>query len=129
MTIYRSLRFGRHVELVLTDQRSYRSDHAIPEEFSDSSIEYLDPRNVLPTADLAIMDAGMTANGGNPPATVGTQRPAQHPPDQPARHHAGQGAEDLVQGHDAVVDRDVEAVGQRGPAHALPRQAASRWAA
>jgi alkaline phosphatase D len=31
ITIYRSLRYGKHVELFLTDQRSYRSDHAIPE--------------------------------------------------------------------------------------------------
>lgn len=71
MTIYRSLRFGRHVELIVTDERSYRSDHAIPEELSDASIEYLDPRNVLPAEDLRIMDEGRTANGGNPPATVG----------------------------------------------------------
>ncbi len=31
LRIYRSLRFGRHVELFLTDQRSYRDDHVIPE--------------------------------------------------------------------------------------------------
>ncbi|HEY0193479.1 MAG TPA: alkaline phosphatase D family protein, partial [Kofleriaceae bacterium] len=29
ISIYRSLRFGKHVELVMTDLRSYRSDHAI----------------------------------------------------------------------------------------------------
>ncbi len=29
--IYRSIRYGKHVELFLTDQRSYRSDHVIPE--------------------------------------------------------------------------------------------------
>ncbi|NUP07938.1 MAG: alkaline phosphatase [Polyangiaceae bacterium] len=29
--IYRTLRYGKHVELFLTDQRSYRSDHVIPE--------------------------------------------------------------------------------------------------
>jgi alkaline phosphatase D len=71
LTIYRSLRFGRHVELIVTDQRSYRSDHAIPEEFAEANIEYLDTRNVLPTADLETMDAGRTANGGNPPDAVG----------------------------------------------------------
>ncbi len=70
ITIYRSLSFGKHVDLVMTDQRSYRSDHAIPEEIGDTSFEYLDVRNVLPTTDLEIMDAGRTANGGNPPATV-----------------------------------------------------------
>ena len=71
IAIYRSLRFGQHVELVVTDERSYRSDHAVPEEFAEESIEYFDPRNVLPIEDVRIMDAGATANGGNPPAIVG----------------------------------------------------------
>lgn len=31
LVIYRTLRYGKHMELFLTDQRSYRSDHAIPE--------------------------------------------------------------------------------------------------
>jgi alkaline phosphatase D len=31
LVIYRTLRYGKHVELFLTDQRSYRSDHCIPE--------------------------------------------------------------------------------------------------
>lgn len=31
LKIYRTLRYGKHVELVLTDQRAYRSDHVIPE--------------------------------------------------------------------------------------------------
>lgn len=71
IAIYRSLRFGQHVELIVTDERSYRSDHAVPEEFAEEAIEYFDPRNVLPIEDVRIMDAGATANGGNPPAIVG----------------------------------------------------------
>jgi alkaline phosphatase D len=70
ITIYRSFRFGRHVELVMTDGRSYRSDHCVPEELSFRSFVYLDPRNVLPIDDVAILDAGRTANDGNPPAQV-----------------------------------------------------------
>jgi len=31
LVIYRTLRYGKHVELFLTDQRSYRDDHCIPE--------------------------------------------------------------------------------------------------
>lgn len=31
ITIYRSLRFGKHVELFMTDQRMYRDDHVVPE--------------------------------------------------------------------------------------------------
>jgi alkaline phosphatase D len=79
ITIYRSLRFGRHVELVVTDERSYRSDHAIPEEFARSAFEYFNPRYVVPLADLAVLDAGMTANGGNPPAQVTTLSPMANP--------------------------------------------------
>jgi alkaline phosphatase D len=36
--IYRNLRYGKHVELFLTDQRYYRSDHVIPEGPADISI-------------------------------------------------------------------------------------------
>jgi len=31
LSIFRTLRYGKHVELIMTDQRSYRSDHVIPE--------------------------------------------------------------------------------------------------
>jgi alkaline phosphatase D len=31
LKIYRKMRYGKHVELFLTDQRSYRADHTIPE--------------------------------------------------------------------------------------------------
>lgn len=79
ITIYRSLRFGRHLELVVTDERSYRSDHAIPEEFAAAGFEYFNPRYVVPLADLAVLDAGATANGGNPPATAGTISPQTNP--------------------------------------------------
>jgi alkaline phosphatase D len=69
LTIYRSLRFGAHCELVLTDQRSYRSDHAIPEDLTFGSIYFFDPRSVL-SAEMSLqMDAGATANGGNPPTS------------------------------------------------------------
>ena len=66
--IYRSLRFGRHVELVLTDTRSYRSDHAVPDELGialSGQATYM-----LPQKLVALMDAGRTANGGNPPAMI-----------------------------------------------------------
>ncbi|MEZ4401396.1 MAG: alkaline phosphatase D family protein [Kofleriaceae bacterium] len=71
IAIYRSLRFGQHVELVVTDLRSYRSDHAVPEELAALAIEYVNNRYVLPVSDVEILDAGRTANGGNPPAQYG----------------------------------------------------------
>jgi len=70
ITIYRSLRFGQHCELVMTDERSYRSDHAIPEDTEVGQVIFFDPRNVLPIAMVNTFDEGMTANGGSPPATV-----------------------------------------------------------
>ena len=75
MTIYRSLRWGKHVELVMTDQRSYRSDHAIPEDLPPivnlavGQTVFFDPRNFLPLPFVALMDAGSLA-GGPPPATA-----------------------------------------------------------
>jgi alkaline phosphatase D len=69
LTIYRSLRFGKHVELVMTDQRSYRSDHAIPEELTQNQL-FFDPRAALPLPIVNTFDQGKTANGGTPPATV-----------------------------------------------------------
>ena len=69
LTIYRSLRFGKHVELVMTDQRSYRSDHAIPEELTNNAL-FFDARAALPLPIVNTFDQGKTANGGAPPATV-----------------------------------------------------------
>ncbi len=36
--VYRSLRYGRHVELLLVDGRLYRGDHVIPEGPVDLSV-------------------------------------------------------------------------------------------
>jgi alkaline phosphatase D len=69
ITIYRSLRFGAHYELIVTDERSYRSDHAIPEDLANGPFEYFNPRYVVPVADVDICDAGSTAPPG---ATITT---------------------------------------------------------
>ena len=70
ITVYRSFRWGKHVELIITDLRSYRSDHAIPEETSYGNFIFFDPRNVLPIEMVNTFDQGEAANSGNPPATV-----------------------------------------------------------
>jgi len=69
ITIYRSFRFGQHLELVMTDERSYRSDHAIPEDMIAGNQLFFDPRNAIPVDLLNILDAGNTVPGG-PPAMV-----------------------------------------------------------
>jgi alkaline phosphatase D len=66
ITIYRSLRFGKHVELVMTDLRSYRSDHAIPEEFVAAAPPglFFAPRNAVPQLLVDTFDAGAPAMVG-----------------------------------------------------------------
>jgi alkaline phosphatase D len=68
IAIYRSLRFGKHVELVMTDERSYRSDHAIPEELTVGSLAqvFFAPRNALPLPLVNAFDQGKTANNNAP---------------------------------------------------------------
>jgi alkaline phosphatase D len=68
LTIYRAFRWGRHVELVVTDTRSYRSEHCIPGELNvelSGSARYISP---LPLVEL--LDAGREANDGDPPAEI-----------------------------------------------------------
>ncbi len=74
---YRSLRWGRNVELIITDQRSYRSQEPFyqPEAkaFSNDNFPGMVPQEVL-----EILDAGNFFNGGHPPATIhygGTEIP------------------------------------------------------
>ncbi len=71
ITIYRNLRFGKHVDLVLTDNRAYRSDHAIPEDVSFGNLLVFNPRAGLSLDAINTFDAGKTANGGNPPDKAG----------------------------------------------------------
>ena len=70
LTIYRRLRFGQHVDLVLTDSRSYRSDHALLEDLSTENILVFHPRAGLPLEVVNTLDAGRTALGGAPPDVV-----------------------------------------------------------
>jgi alkaline phosphatase D len=53
----------------MTDERSYRSDHAIPEELTQNPV-FFAPRNVLPLPLVNTLDAGRTANHNDPPASV-----------------------------------------------------------
>jgi alkaline phosphatase D len=66
---YRTLRWGRNMELIITDQRSYRSEEptyrAEAKAFMSDDFPGLMPQEVLD-----ILDAGSTYNGGHPPATI-----------------------------------------------------------
>ena len=66
---YRTMRWGRNVEVIITDQRSYRSEEptyrAEAQAFTSGDFPGFVPQEVL-----EILDAGNTHNGGRPPATV-----------------------------------------------------------
>jgi alkaline phosphatase D len=66
---YRALRYGRHLDLILTDQHSYRSKNP----FGDPELDKLGGSEFLgmfPEDVLEILDGGRTYDGGHPPAEV-----------------------------------------------------------
>jgi alkaline phosphatase D len=66
---YRSIRWGRNVELIVTDQRSYRSEEPLdrPEARSFTSDDFPE---FIPEEAIEILDAGRAYNGGQPPAAI-----------------------------------------------------------
>jgi alkaline phosphatase D len=66
---YRTLRWGRNMELVVTDQRSYRSEEptyrAEAQAFMSDDFPGFIPQEVLD-----ILDGGSAYNDGHPPATI-----------------------------------------------------------
>lgn len=77
LTIYRSLRWGRHAELVLLDERAYRDDHLIPEGPIDSSVGHIQMNTAFGSRTFVIKDAfdAREAAAAPPPSMLGpTQR-------------------------------------------------------
>jgi alkaline phosphatase D len=69
LTAYRSLRWGRYLELLITDQHSYSAEYPggrgeAPRLSSDDFPE------LVPQEVLEILDAGRTYAGGKPPETI-----------------------------------------------------------
>lgn len=66
---YRTLRYGRNLDLIITDQRSYRS----ADPFSDPSLGKLGGEeygNMFPEPEMRALDGGRAFNGGNPPEEI-----------------------------------------------------------
>lgn len=65
---YRALRYGKNLDLIITDQHSYRS----ADPFSDPEIGKFGPEfpGMFPEDAARILDGGRAYNGGNPPAEV-----------------------------------------------------------
>ncbi len=66
---YRALRFGRHVELIVTDQRSYRSEEPTGMEQA-KVLASEDFPEMIPQYAAEILDAGRSYGGGRPPASI-----------------------------------------------------------
>lgn len=66
---YRTMRWGRNVDLIITDQRSYRSEEPTYRPEAQAFISNDFP-GFVPQEVLDIFDAGSAYNGGRPPATI-----------------------------------------------------------
>jgi alkaline phosphatase D len=69
LRLYRSFSYGRNVDLVITDNRSFRSQEVTARPEADAFQDKNFP-SMFPLEVLEILDAGRTFNGGNPPATI-----------------------------------------------------------
>ncbi|HMG05997.1 MAG TPA: alkaline phosphatase D family protein, partial [Chthoniobacterales bacterium] len=66
---YRAFRYGKHLDVIITDQHSYRS----ADPFSDPSLGKLGGEeftDMAPETLMQVLDGGRAFNGGNPPAEV-----------------------------------------------------------
>ena len=66
---YRALRWGRNVELIVTDQRTYRSQEPTNQNEA-KPLSSDDFPEFMPEEAMEILDAGRTYNGGRPPASI-----------------------------------------------------------
>jgi alkaline phosphatase D len=84
LTGYRALRFGRNVDLLITDQHSYRSEEPTtrPEAAALTSKDFPE---LMPQEAMEILDAGRAYAGGHPPPSIrfGDSEIANFRKDQP----------------------------------------------
>ena len=66
---YRALRWGRNMELIITDQRSYRSEEPTDRSEADA-LSSNDFPQLMPQEAMEILDGGRAYNGGRPPASI-----------------------------------------------------------
>jgi alkaline phosphatase D len=69
LKVYRTLRYGRHLDLFITDQHSYRS----PDPFSDPSFGKLGGEEfpaMFPEREMRVLDGGRAYGGGKPPEEI-----------------------------------------------------------
>lgn len=76
LRIYRSLRFGQHMELVLTDLRSYRDDHVIPEGPTNPAVGKITENSAVGSRNFLLKDGFDPIEAMNPPTLLGDTQKA-----------------------------------------------------
>jgi alkaline phosphatase D len=66
---YRAMRWGRNVELIITDQRTYRSEEPTDMEQA-KPLQSNDFPEMMSQTAMEILDGGRTYNNGKPPSTI-----------------------------------------------------------
>jgi alkaline phosphatase D len=65
LEIYRTLRWGRNVDLILTDNHSFRAEPPSLEAFTPAEFRWANPQDAV-----EILDSGRAYRGGRPPDTI-----------------------------------------------------------
>ena len=67
---YRALRYGRHLDLLLTDEHSYRGPSPFEDPSPEKLADWADYNGMFPDDLLQVLDGGRAYNDGNPPAEL-----------------------------------------------------------
>jgi alkaline phosphatase D len=70
LIVYRALRYGKHLDLLLTDERSFRGPSPFEDESPQKLADWGDYDGMFPDDLLQVLDGGRAFNGGNPPAEI-----------------------------------------------------------
>jgi alkaline phosphatase D len=69
LTGYRTLRWGKHMDLIVTDQRSYRSEDPSDRAEAKAFVSRDFPE-FFPEEAMQVLDGGREFNGGRPPESI-----------------------------------------------------------
>ena len=120
LTGYRAMRWGRHVELIITDQRSYRSEEPTAAR-KRKAFASKDFPELFPQEALEILDAGRAYNGGKPRRRFGIgARRFRISAAESRRRPFSAPNRNMVSGPPEKLDSDLEGLGQHHRNTRLP---------
>jgi alkaline phosphatase D len=76
ITIYRSLNYGKHVDLFMTDQRMYRADHLIPEGPTDLALGKVSANSMIGSRYFVRKSVFDQREAAAKPSLLGSQQKA-----------------------------------------------------